>query len=189
MPRSRPAPKRGPLGSIGGSFVGGLRRSLGLLALAPLAGRAPQYSRLVWSLVVDERMPAGRKALLAGAVGYLVFGRDLVPDDVPILGGLDDLVVVVLAVDLFLDGVPRTLLDEKLDELGIERTAFDRDIAQIRRLTPGPVRRAVRRVPRMLDVAASAIGRSGLGPALRSWIVEGGPDARRTRRPKEETLA
>ena len=83
-------------------------------------------------------MPAARKALLAGAAGYLVLGRDLIPDDIPIIGGLDDLVVVVLAVELFLDGVPDDLLDEKLDELGIDRAAFDRDIAQIRRLTPGP---------------------------------------------------
>jgi uncharacterized membrane protein YkvA (DUF1232 family) len=157
---------------FGGSFGGGLRRSLGLLALMPLASRAPRYSRLVWALVVDERMPTARKALLAGALGYLVLGRDIVPDDVPILGGLDDLVVVVLAVDLFLDGVPRDLLEEKLDELGIERVAFDRDVAQIRRITPGPVRRAVRRLPRMLEVAGDAIARSGIGPRLRTWLEE-----------------
>ena len=79
------------------------------------------YARLVIALVLDERMPAARKALLAGAAGYLVLGRDLIPDDVPIIGGLDDLVVVVLAVDLFLDGAPEELLREKLDELGIDR--------------------------------------------------------------------
>ena len=64
--------------------------------------------------------------MLAAAAGYLIVGRDIIPDDVPLLGGLDDLVVVVLAVDLFLDGVPEDLLDEKLDELGIDRAAFDR---------------------------------------------------------------
>ena len=62
--------------------------------------------------------------LLAGAAGYLVLGRDLIPDDTPIIGGLDDLVVVVLAVELFLDGVPEDLLDEKLEELGIDRDAY-----------------------------------------------------------------
>ena len=77
------------------------------------------------------------------------------PDDVPLIGGLDDLVVVVLAVDLFLDGVPRELLEEKLAELGIDRAAFDRDIAQIRRLTPGPVRRTIRRVPGLIAGAAA----------------------------------
>lgn len=183
MPSPRRRPERRSRGLLGGSFGGGLRRSLGLLALAPLASRAPQYSRLVWSLVVDERMPGSRKALLAGALGYLVLGRDLLPDDVPILGGLDDLVVIVLAVDLFLDGVPRDLLEEKLDELGIERGAFDHDVAQIRRLTPGPVRRAIRRVPALVDAVGGVVARTGVGPRLRAWLEEerpAGPRARRT---------
>ena len=84
----------------------GLRRLLGLAVFLPLASRAPLYGRLIWELVRDDRTPAGRKAILAGALGYLVLGRDLVPDDLPVIGGLDDLVVVVLAVDVFLDGVP-----------------------------------------------------------------------------------
>jgi uncharacterized membrane protein YkvA (DUF1232 family) len=179
VPKSGSPRTRSPLRSVGGSFGGGLRRSLGLLAFLPIAGRAPQYGRLVWALVTDERTPGPRKALLAGALGYLILGRDLVPDDIPILGGLDDLVVVVLAVDLFLDGVPRDLLEEKLDELGIERGAFDRDVAQIRRLTPGPVRRAVRRLPGMAEVAADALDRFGFGSRVRSWIGDGGRRPRR----------
>ena len=108
------------------------------------------YTRLITALVMDERMPMQRKALLAGAAGYLVLGRDLIPDDWPIIGGLDDLVVVVLAAELFLDGVPDDLLNEKLADLGIDRAEFDRDVAQVRRLTPGPVRRTIRRVPELI---------------------------------------
>ncbi len=111
-----------------------------------------------------------RKALLAGAAGYLVIGRDLVPDRVPLLGGLDDLVIVVLAVDLFIDGVPDELLAEKLDELGIDRPAFDDDMARIRRLTPGPVRKTIRRVPALIAQAVEAIDNSGIGPRVRSWV-------------------
>ena len=62
-------------------------------------------------------MPATARCCSRGRRRYLVVGRDLIPDDIPIIGGLDDLVVVVLAVDLFLDGVPAELLEEKLDEL------------------------------------------------------------------------
>ncbi len=189
MPSSRRRRERRSRGFLGGSFGGGLRRSLGLLALAPLASRSPQYARLVWSLVVDERMPGSRKALLAGALGYLVLGRDLLPDDVPILGGLDDLVVVVLAVDLFFDGVPRDLLEEKLDELGIERGAFERDVAQIRRLTPGPVRRAIRRLPALVDAVGGVVTRSGLGSRLRAWIEEERPASRRGRWTMEDSIA
>jgi len=148
-----------------------MRRSLGLLAFLPLASRAPDYARLLWALVRDERTPVGRKALLAGALGYVVLGRDLVPDDVPLLGGLDDLVVVALAVDLFLDGVPSELLAEQLDALGIERAAFDDDIARIRRLMPAPIRRTIRRLPGAVRVAGEALQHSGLGPRLRAWIT------------------
>ncbi|HYO42564.1 MAG TPA: YkvA family protein [Candidatus Limnocylindrales bacterium] len=148
----------------------GLRRLLGLAAFLPIASRAPMYGRLFWELVRDERTPAGRKALLAGALGYLVLGRDLVPDDLPVIGGLDDLVVVVLAVDVFLDGVPMDVLDEKLDALGIDRRAFRDDVARIRRFTPGSLRRIIRRAPDMVTLAGDTLHNSRLGPKFRAWI-------------------
>ena len=147
-----------------------LGRALGLMAFMPLASRAPVYARLMLALLVDERTPGARKALLAGAAGYLLIGRDLVPDDIPVLGQLDDLVVVVLAVDLFLDGVPQDLLDEKLADLEIDRVAFDQDIARIRRLTPGPVRKTIQRIPELLGQAGAAFQKSGVGPRVRDWI-------------------
>jgi uncharacterized membrane protein YkvA (DUF1232 family) len=149
---------------------GALGRALGMMAFLPLASRAPIYARLMLALVADERMPAARKALLAGAAGYLLVGRDLVPDQIPVLGGLDDLVVVVLAVDLFMDGVPDALLAEKLVELGIDRSAFDDDMARIRRLTPGPVRKTIRRIPGLIAQAGEAFDNSGIGPRVRAWI-------------------
>ena len=189
--------RRGP----GGIGIG---RALSILAFLPIASRIPMYTRLVMSLVTDDRMPMQRKALLAGAAGYLVLGRDIIPDDVPIIGGLmsagsaayngyeayqnvakggyhcdkawnnvgglDDLVVVVLAVELFLDGVPDDLLEEKLTELGIDRAEFDRDVAQVRRLTPGPVRRTIRRVPELIGGVSEAMRQLGIGPRTRAWI-------------------
>jgi len=153
-----------------GMGAASLGRVLSLMAFLPIASRAPMYTRLVSALVMDERMPASRKALLAGAAGYLVLGRDLIPDQVPIIGGLDDLVVVILAVEMFLDGVPEDVLREKLDELGIPRSEYERDIAQIRRLTPGPVRRTIRRVPVLIGTAGETVRQLGIGPRLRSWI-------------------
>jgi uncharacterized membrane protein YkvA (DUF1232 family) len=148
----------------------GLRRMLGLAAFMPLASRAPVYGRLFWELIRDERVPGGRKALLAVAFGYLVVGRDLVPDDLPFIGGIDDIVVVVLAVDLFLDGVPADVLDEKLADLGIDRRAFHEDVNRIRRFTPAPLRRLVRRGPEVVTFAGDMLRSSGLGPKVRTWI-------------------
>ena len=152
----------------------GLRRLLGYAAFLPLASRAPVYGRLFGELIRDERTPVGRKALLAAALGYLVVGRDLIPDDIPVLGGIDDLVVVVLAVDLFLDGVPEDVLEEKLDDLGIDKRAFAEDVLRIRRFTPAPLRRMMRRAPGVISFAGNALQSSGIGPRLRSWINKEG---------------
>jgi len=148
----------------------GLRRLLGLAAMLPLASRAPTYARLFLELVRDERTPVGRKALLGAALGYIALGRDLVPDDVPVIGGIDDVVVVILAVDLFLDGVPPDVLDEKLVELGIDQRAFHADVARIRRFTPGPLRRIIRRAPAAIAAAGQQWQKAGIGPKVRNWI-------------------
>jgi uncharacterized membrane protein YkvA (DUF1232 family) len=150
-------------------------RMMSLLAFLPVASRIPDYARLITALVLDDRTPNDRKVLLGAAAGYVIIGRDIIPDTIPILGGLDDIVIVVLAVDLFLDGVPPELLQEKLDDLGIDRIAFDRDIAQIRRLTPGPVRRTIRRVPDLISGVGRAIDRSGVVPRVRAWITREDP--------------
>jgi uncharacterized membrane protein YkvA (DUF1232 family) len=150
---------------------GSIRRALGMLALIPLANRAPSYSRLLWALVMDERTPAARKAVLGGAFGYLLLGRDLIPDDVPILGGLDDFVVVALALDVFIDGVEDEVLNEHLLALGIDRLAFEDDITRLRRILPGPIRRTARRLPDLIQQGAGALQQSGLGPKLRAWIT------------------
>ena len=149
-------------------------RVMTMSAFLPVASRAPTYARLMWALVIDERTPVSRKVLLAGALGYLVLPTDLIPDRIPIIGGLDDLVVMVLALDVFLDGVPSEVLHEKLDELGIERSSFDRDVAQLRRLMPGPVRRAIRRVPQAIDLGAGALRSTRIGPRVRTWINKEG---------------
>jgi uncharacterized membrane protein YkvA (DUF1232 family) len=130
------------------------------------------YARLVWALSVDSRVPASRKAILIFGAGYLLVGRDLIPDELPVLGGIDDLAVVVLAVELFLDGVPVGVLDEKIDELAIDRAAFERDMDQVRRLTPAPVRRIIRRLPETLDAAGRLVNKARIGHHARARIVK-----------------
>lgn len=148
----------------------GIRRMIAAAALMPVAGRAPLYARLIWSLITDERVPIGRKALLGGALGYVALGRDIVPDRVPLLGQLDDLVVVALAIDVFVDGLDEKLLAEKLELAGISRAAYEEDVARVRRLVPSPIRRAARRIPDGVRFVADAINQSGVPDQLRRWL-------------------
>ncbi len=43
-------------------------------------------------------------------------------------------------------------------------------MARIRRLTPGPVRKTIRRIPGIIAQAGEAIDNSGIGPRVRRWI-------------------
>ena len=159
------------------SRVGMIGRTLGWLSFVPLASRAPDYGRLLWALARDERIPTASKALLAGAAVYTVLPVDVIPDAVPILGRLDDAVVVVLAIDLFLESVPQAVLDEKIAELEIDRESLERDLAQMRRLVPRPVRRAARQLPRAARVLGELVKRSGVVPAARRWVQQREPIA------------
>jgi uncharacterized membrane protein YkvA (DUF1232 family) len=169
--RDKPKPRRGR------GRGAGVRRLIAAAAFLPIASRAPLYARLLASLLVDARTPVSRKAMLGVALGYIVLGRDIVPDQIPILGQLDDLVVVALATELFLEGLDEALLSEKLEEAGIPRAAYDEDVARVRRLVPGPLRRVARRIPGAMQSLADAIAQSGIQPRLRGWIVGEGSSA------------
>lgn len=160
---------------MGPSKRGGRRssllRTLNYLALLPLAVRVPAYGRLVFALLRDERVGIPRKAALGAAAVYVLAPIDLIPDAVPLLGAVDDLVVGVLGLELFLEGVPHELLDEKLAELEIDRSAFERDRDQVRRLVPRPLRQLAVRVPDALRAAGALARQSGLEGHLRHWFT------------------
>lgn len=156
----------------------GIRRMIAAAAFMPMAGRAPLYARLIWSLISDERVPVGRKAMLGAALGYVALGRDIVPDRVPLLGQLDDLVVVALAIDMFVDGLDESILAEKLELAGIARAAYDEDVARVRRFIPGPIRRLARRIPEGARLVAEAVDQTGLPDQLRRWLTDARTDQR-----------
>lgn len=142
-----------------------------MLPFLPLAGRAPSYARLLWALVTDPRVPPSRKALLGIAGAYIVAPIDLVPDSLPIVGAIDDVAVMVLAVDVFLEGLPKDLVNEKLADLGMSPNELDKDLARVRRIVPKPLRQAMLRVPEALDATAEFITDSGLEDRVREAIA------------------
>ena len=60
----------------------------------------------------DPRTPWYARIFAACAVGYAFSPIDLIPDPIPVLGYLDDLVLVPLGVALALKMIPKTILDE-----------------------------------------------------------------------------
>jgi len=63
-----------------------------------LARLGPDLLVLVRRLAGDRRIPRARRALLAALALYLASPIDLVPDFLPVIGILDDALLVVLAL-------------------------------------------------------------------------------------------
>jgi len=60
----------------------------------------------------DPRVPWYARAFTALIVGYTFSPIDLIPDFIPVLGYLDDLVIVPLGIALAIKMVPREVLEE-----------------------------------------------------------------------------
>jgi len=68
--------------------------------------------RLVKGLAKDSRVPRRNKLIFAGVAAYVVMPVDLIPDWLPGIGRLDDLIMLCVAVDSMLNHVPQSVLDE-----------------------------------------------------------------------------
>ncbi|MGH7821894.1 MAG: DUF1232 domain-containing protein [Candidatus Binatia bacterium] len=64
----------------------------------------------------DPRVPLHAKVVVACVVAYALSPIDLIPDFVPVLGYLDDLLLLPLGVALAIRLVPPALLEEHRDE-------------------------------------------------------------------------
>jgi len=63
----------------------------------------PRLVQLLYRLARDPEVPREAKAVLGFAVVYLLSPIDIIPDFIPVLGYLDDLYVIALAVGLVME--------------------------------------------------------------------------------------
>jgi uncharacterized membrane protein YkvA (DUF1232 family) len=58
----------------------------------------PDYLRLLYGLLTDSRVSRLDKLLVAGAIAYILAPFDLIPDFIPFLGEVDDIFLLVTAL-------------------------------------------------------------------------------------------
>ncbi len=69
--------------------------------------------RIAWALLRDHRVPMWTKVLLPAAwLLYFFFPLDLLPDLIPFLGEVDDLMLFLLLVRLFIALSPAEVVNE-----------------------------------------------------------------------------
>jgi len=98
-----------------------LRNSeMGRLARRVVALSLGRKVRLARRLLADRRVPLLARAVLPAVVLYLAMPLDIVPDFIPVVGYLDDLLVILGAVWLLLRLVPAAVLEEQVAALEME---------------------------------------------------------------------
>ena len=91
---------------------------LALLALGrrgdarELVGFVPDCVVLFRRLLADRRVPRRAKAALGGAVVYVALPFDLVPDFIPVVGQLDDAILIAAVLAYVVRTTGRGLVEE-----------------------------------------------------------------------------
>jgi uncharacterized membrane protein YkvA (DUF1232 family) len=83
----------------------------------------PDVVRTIARLAADPVLPTAAKVALAAAVLYLVSPVDLIPDFIPVLGYLDDLILIPAGIALLIRLVPAAVMAEMRERAGREFAA------------------------------------------------------------------
>lgn len=84
----------------------------------------------LWYVLQKPDVPAKQKALIMGALGYLISPLDFIPDLVPVLGYSDDLVAIAFAliqVQGYIDAEVRSKAKELLSKFFSEEAVAKLD--------------------------------------------------------------
>ena len=146
-----------------------LSSSARYLRLARIVVKLPTYARLVWGIMRDPRTPLHLKGMLAAALAYVVLPVDLIPDVIPILGQADDLTVLLLVLDLFVQNAPAEVRAEHTARARNGTADLDRDLERLRGLMGDRFDRIRDNLPELLDRYGSARDPDELKRSLAAW--------------------
>jgi len=111
----------------------------------------PNFLRLLYGLVTDPRVEMVDKLLVAGAVAYVLLPEDIFPDFIPLVGEVDDVFVLVLALRRLMKSAGQEVMLEHwmgdpadLDDLNLENV-----LAAAAFFLPRRMRRRLRTIGRV----------------------------------------
>ena len=88
----------------------------------------PNFLRLLYGLITDNRVAALDKLVVAGAIAYILLPVVVMPDFIPFLGEVDDVFLLILALQRLIANAGRSVVQtywagdpKELSEMNLEK--------------------------------------------------------------------
>lgn len=72
----------------------------------------PDMTALLYRLLKDKRVPVKTKLVISGAIAYIAFPTDIIPDNIPFIGKIDEIAVAFFALERIIADVPMKVILE-----------------------------------------------------------------------------
>ena len=110
----------------------------------------PNFLRLLYGLVTDSRVANVDKLVLAGAIAYILMPIDIIPDFIPFIGEVDDVFVLILAIQRLISNAGRAVVADHWmgDAAELSSLNLERVLAACAFFLPRRVRRRLRAIGR-----------------------------------------
>jgi len=110
----------------------------------------PNFLRLLAGLLADARVTLTDKLLVAGAFAYILLPLDYVPDFIPFLGEIDDIFLLVMALQRLIANAGRGVLQDHWmgDPKDLSSLNLERVLSAAAFFLPRRIRRRLRTIGR-----------------------------------------
>jgi uncharacterized membrane protein YkvA (DUF1232 family) len=122
----------------------------------------PNFLKLLYRLFMDSRVPLAEKALLLGAIAYVISPLDLLLDFIPFIGQVDDLYLIALVVLRMLTRTHDDVLREHWDGTGDLASTVNRIEKTARYVLPKRIRNIL-------------LGRVEIAPQIKGGLISSPP--------------
>ena len=98
--------------------------------LIAITRQVKQEIEIYQIVIKDERTPWLARGVLGAAIGYLILPFDLIPDAIPVLGQLDDLIIVPGLIWMALKLIPEEVVFEAREAVSVQEGAGEENLRE-----------------------------------------------------------
>lgn len=107
------------------------------------ARSAPATLQLIYRLLGDQRVDKRKRAAVVAALAYAALPFDFIPDRLPIIGRVDDIVIGAIALQALIDEAGETIVRQHWEGSDRSLEALLGVVSTVSSFMPKPLRRLI----------------------------------------------